>query len=72
MRAVEVAPSPKLQLQARRLPSESVLASVKLQVRELHKYVKEAIGGALGRLTVRDFVVESVAERSSVTSRVTL
>ncbi len=60
-RSVDLAPSPKLQVQAVTLSSASVLVSVKLQVRPLQLNVNEADGGEFVRRTVTEAVAVSVA-----------
>jgi hypothetical protein len=70
LREVEVAPSPKLQLQAVTLPSASVLRSVKAQVSPVQLEVKSADGSALVGLTSSE--VEPSPPRLSVTVRTTV
>src|SRR2546429_9564663 len=68
---VAVAPSPKLQLHPTTVPSGSVLVLVKLQASPVQVWVKAAVGGVLGGVTVRLCDVESVLPPLSVTVRLT-
>src|SRR2546421_2677366 len=68
---VAVAPSPKLQLHPTTLPSGSVLVLVKLQASPVQVWVKAAVGGVLGGVTVMLCDFELVVPLLSVTVRLT-
>ena len=71
--AVDVAPSPNVQLYALIEPSGSLLVLVKLQLRPLQLDVKFAVGGWFGAVTVTLFdVVVLWAPWLSVTRSVTV
>ena len=71
--AVELAPSPKVQLQATIVPSLSLLPSVKLQVRSSQLLLNAAVGGVFPvPVTLTDWVTVSDSPWSSVTVSVTV
>src|SRR5438552_18084806 len=69
---VAVAASPKLQLQPTTLPSGSVLVLVKEHASPVQLWVKAAVGGVLGGVTVTLCDFELVVPLLSVTVRLTV